>query len=122
MSWPIYRHSLFVLLALLASAAAAAETHYYTVTVDYSMRWLWVEARFSHPVDSISARSRSAGKFLADVRGCGEDPQIRLRNRRLMVPDDAVRCLNYTVDLQSAAKEYRNSRHLARQNIVVSPC
>ena len=121
MSWPIYRHSLFVLLALLASAAAAAETHYYPVTVDYSMRWLWVEARFSHPVDSISARSRSAGKFLADVRGCGEDPQIRLRNRRLMLPDDGVRCLNYTVDLQSAAKEYRNSRHLARQNIVVSP-
>ena len=121
MNLPGIRHSLIALLGLLASVPASAATHYYTVTVDYSMRWLWVEARFSHPVDSISARSRSAGKFLADVRGCSEDPQIRLRNRRLMLPDDGIRCLNYTVDLQKAAEEYRNSRHLVRQNIVVSP-
>jgi hypothetical protein len=38
-----------------------------------------------------------------------------------MLPDEGVRCLNYTVDLQRAATEYRNSRQLVRQNIVVSP-
>ena len=121
MNLPGLRLSLIALVVLLSSAPAKAQTHHYTVTVDYSMRWLWVEARFSHPVDSISARSRHAGKYLADVRGCDEDPQIRLRNRRLMLPEDGIRCLNYTVDLQRAAGEYRNSRHLVRQNIVVSP-
>ena len=60
-------------LLLATGALADSATHHYTVTVDYSMRWLWVEARFSRPVDSISARSRHAGKFLADVRGCGEE-------------------------------------------------
>jgi len=100
---------------------AAPATHDYTVTVDYSMTWLWVEARFSYPVQSVTARSRGAGRYLADVRGCGEDPKIRMRNRRMMLPEAGVRCLNYTVNLQQAAEEYRNSRNLAPQNIVVSP-
>lgn len=109
--------------ALLLSTPAGAErvTHDYTVTVDYSMSWLWVEARFSRPVDTVTARSRNAGRYLEDVRGCNEDPQIRMRNRRMMLPDGGVRCLNYTVDLNRAADEYRNSRNLAPQNIVVSP-
>ncbi len=104
-----------------ATASARSATHYYTVTVDYSLNWLWVEARFAHPVESITARSRSAGKYLADVRGCGEEPQIRMRNSRMMLPEGGVRCLNYTVDLKRAASEYRSARNLEPQNIVASP-
>lgn len=117
------KKTLTILPALLFSAVATANnvTHYYTVTVDYSMSWLWVEARFSRPVETVTARSRNAGRYLEDVRGCNEDPQIRLRNRRMMLPEGGVRCLNYTVDLQRAASEYRNSRNLDERNIVVSP-
>jgi hypothetical protein len=115
--------NLILLPALLfgAAAAAGAETHYYSVTVDYSLRVLWVEARFSHPVDSVTARARNAGRYLRDVRGCGEEPTIKMRNRRMMLPQDGIRCLNYTVDLEQAAQEYRNSRDLADNNIVASP-
>ena len=112
-----------MLLALWLNASASAEpvTHYYTVTVDYSLTWLWVEARFTHPVDSIAARSKNAAKYLLDVRGCDEDPEIRLRNRRMMLPADGIRCLNYTVDLKRVANEFRESRDLSSNNIVASP-
>lgn len=107
---------------LLTSASSAnGTTHHYTVTVDYSMSSLWVEARFSRPVNSVTARSRRAGRYLEDARGCDEDPQIRIRNRRMMLPEGGVRCLNYTVDLERAASAYRNSRNLDPQNIVASP-
>jgi len=108
-------------LLLSWSSVALGDTHYYTVTVDYSMSWLWVEARFGHEVETVTARSRNAGRFLEDVRGCNEDPEIRMRNRRMMLPEGGVRCLNYTVDLKRASAEYRNSRNLAPQNIVASP-
>ena len=113
-----------VFLPLLWSgvpAYAEAVTHHYTVTIDYSLSWLWVEARFGRPVDSVTARSRNAGRYLRDVRGCGEDPNIRMRNRRMMLPDDGIRCLNYTVDLKRVAEEFRNSRSLTENNIVASP-
>ena len=113
-----------VFLPLLWSgvpAYAEAVTHHYTVTIDYSLSWLWVEARFSRPVDSVTARSRNAGRYLRDVRGCGEDPNIRMRNRRMMLPDDGIRCLNYTVDLKRVAEEFRSSRSLTENNIVASP-
>jgi hypothetical protein len=110
-----------LLLALGDSVSAAAPSHYYTVTVDYSMSWLWVEARFDSPVESVTARSRNAGKYLADVRSCDSEADIRMRNRRMMLPEGGIRCLNYTVDLKRAAAEYRNARELAAQNIVVSP-
>lgn len=105
----------------VAAVAAESETHYYTVTVDYALSRLWVEARFGHTVDSVTARARNAGRYLLDVRGCEEEPQIRLRNRRMMLPENGVRCLNYTVDLGRAATEYRESRALHESNIVVSP-
>ena len=107
--------------ALLLQWAAAAEVHEYTVTVDYSLSNLFVEARFSSLVDSVTARSRSAGKYLVDARNCEEAKQIRLRNRRMMLPDDGISCLNYTVDLKRAASEYRSSRALAAGNVVASP-
>lgn len=104
-----------------SSASADSVTHHYTVTLDYSLSRLSVEARFGHPVETVTARSRGAGRYLADVRGCNEAPQIRLRNRRMMLPEGGVRCLNYTVDLKRASGEYRNAKNLAPQNIVASP-
>lgn len=44
-----------------------------------------------------------------------------MRNRRMMLPDHGITCLNYTVDLGRAAKENRNSKVLAPENIIVSP-
>jgi len=104
-----------------ADARAQPVVHDYTVTIDYSMTNLWVEARFRHPVESVTARSRDAGKFLVDVRGCDSTSNIRLRNRRMLLPEDGITCLNYTVDLGRAAKENRQNRTLSAQNIVVSP-
>ena len=114
---------LLALVFLLGSTATSAEpvTHQYTVSVDYSMSRLWVEARFSRPVNSVTARSHDAGKYLLDVRSCGDDQQIRMRNQRMMLPQRGVSCMNYTVDLEHAAKEHRYDEMLAPQNIIVSP-
>ena len=113
-----------LLLALLVGTgkpAIAGETHQYTITVDYLLSRLWVEARFDSPVKSITARFRSAGKYLLDVRSCENDQQIRMRNRRMMLPDAGIECLNYTIDLERAAKEHRSQRTLASNNVIVSP-
>lgn len=114
---------LLLLAFLFWAAAVPAEpaTHKYTVSVDYLMSRLWVEARFSHPVNSVIARSRDAGKYLLDVRSCDDDQQIRLRNRRMMLPAHGISCMNYTVDLGQAAKTHRFAKMLAPQNIIVSP-
>jgi hypothetical protein len=114
---------LLALAFLFAGMAAAAEpaTHRYTVTVDYLMSRLWVEARFNYPVNSVLARSRDAGKFLLDVRECSDDQQIRLRNRRMMLPEHGITCMNYTVDLEQAATAHRFGKMLAPENIIASP-
>lgn len=109
------------LLAAPASADNAIEIHEYTISVDYALTRLWVEARFAAPVTSIAARSRDAGKFLIDVRDCDNDQDIRLRNRRMMLPGNGVRCINYTVDLAKAARQDRNYHDLVASNMVVSP-
>jgi predicted metalloprotease with PDZ domain len=115
--------SMLLLAFLFSSTAASAEpvTHRYTVSVDYAMSRLWVEARFSHPVSSVIARSRDAGKYLLDVRGCSDDQQIRLRNQRMMLPEHGISCMNYTVDLGLAANAHRFGKLLAPENIIVSP-
>ena len=109
----------FLLLGMAVSAEPV--THSYTVSVDYSMSRLWVEARFSHPVDSVIARSRDAGDFLLDVRGCNDDQPIIMRNQRMMLPEYGISCMNYTVDLERAAKAHRYAEILAPQNVIVSP-
>lgn len=108
-------------MAAPAVADTSLKIHEYTISVDYALTRLWVEARFAVPVSSIAARSRDAGKFLIDVRDCDSDQSIRLRNRRMMLPDSGVRCINYTVDLARAARHDNNYRDLAATNIVVSP-
>lgn len=118
-----FRTILISIATLCCSASASAEpiTHLYTITVDYTLSRLSVEARFAHPIKSVTARSRNAGRYLLDVRECGDDANIRMRNRRMMLPDNGIDCLNYTVDLERAAREYRYARALSPQNIVASP-
>lgn len=107
--------------ALLAWTSASGATHHYTVNVDYALSRLTVEARYSEVIHSIRARSRDARQFLLDVRGCDDNANIRVRGRRLLLPDEGIKCLKYTVDLSRAATEYRGARYLANQNVVVSP-
>jgi len=109
------------LAPLQAFADTRVEIHDYTISVDYSLSRLWVEARFASSIRSIAARSRDAGKYLIDVRSCNQDKVIRMRNRRMMLPDDGIRCINYTVDLARAARHDRNYRDLDPGNIIVSP-
>ncbi len=109
------------LASLQAHADTQVELHHYTISVDYALSRLWVEARFASPIDSIAARSRDAGKYLLDVRSCDEDQTIRMRNRRMMLPASGIRCINYTVDLARAARHDKNYRDLDPGNIIVSP-
>jgi hypothetical protein len=119
---PPISYAAFALLLLLGHVAVAEPiTHSYIVTVDYSLSTLWVEARFDRPVVSVTARSRDAGKFLTDARSCGDDQNIKMRNRRMMLPEQGITCLNYTVDLGRVAKENRSSKLLAPENIIASP-
>lgn len=119
--------SLTALLATLfihcgsAVAAPSADVHYYTISVDYTLSRLWVEARFSASVHSVTARSPDAGKLLLDARDCDSSEQIRMRNRRMLLPTNGIRCMNYTVDLERAAREIRHNRNLLPSNIIVSP-
>jgi hypothetical protein len=105
----------------VSGVSAASVTHHYTVTADYSLSRLSIEARFAKPVHSVTARSREAGKFLLDVGGCAADQQIKMRNRRMLLPEHGISCLNYTVDLARAAEENRNSHLLLPGNIIASP-
>ncbi|MGI9202515.1 MAG: hypothetical protein ACR2Q3_00810 [Woeseiaceae bacterium] len=110
-----------VFALLFSYTYAFGAPHYYTINVDYALSRLTVEARYSEAVDSIRARSRKASRFVLDARGCEDNAKIRIRSRRLLLPDDGIECLKYTVDLDRAAKEYRGARNLSSQNIVVSP-
>ena len=115
-----------VLAALLiycgsAVAASSPDVHYYTISIDYTLSRLWVEARFSPTVDSVTARSRDAGKFLLDARNCDSSEQIRMRNQRMLLPAKGIRCMNYTVDLERAARQERHNRNLLPGNVIVSP-
>ncbi|MFQ5983770.1 MAG: hypothetical protein ACE5KS_10415, partial [Woeseiaceae bacterium] len=107
--------------ALAAGGTAAVDIHYYTVSIDYTMSRLWVEALFDPSVDTVTARARNAGKFLVDARDCGSAEQIRMRNRRMLLPTAGVRCMYYTVDLERAARQERLNRSLLPGNVIVSP-
>ncbi len=104
-----------------AVAMPSPDIHYYTITVDYTLSRLWVEARFSPSVDGVTARSRHAGKFLIDARDCDSSEQLRMRNRRMLLPEKGIRCMNYTVDLERAARQERQNRSLSPSNVIVSP-
>ena len=123
LKWPLSSAPLLALISLLGSVSDAAEpvVHHYTVSIDYAMSRLWVEARFGQAVNSVTARSHDAGKYLLDVRSCDDDHRIRMRNQRMMLPQHGISCMNYTVDLERAAQEHRYDEMLAPENIIVSP-
>ena len=104
-----------------AAAATGPDIHYYTITVDYTLSRLTVEARFKPSVNTVTARSRDAGRFLIDARDCESSEQIRMRNRRMLLPPNGINCMNYTVDLERAARQERHNRSLLPDNVMVSP-
>jgi hypothetical protein len=114
-----------VRVSLLASSAAslayAEAPHQYRVSIDAGMNRMAVEARFASPVDAVAARSGDAGEFLIEVRDCDDAAPIRLRNQRMMLPAGGIRCMNYTVDLDEAARSVDHNRSLAPGNMVASP-
>lgn len=109
-------------LAIFASVANAT-THEYVVSFDSDMRRMQVAASFGEPVDNVAARSRDAGDYLGNVRDCtiAEDRRIRIRNRRMLLPQDGITCLTYTIDLQRAARNERRNTSLVKSNFIVSP-
>ncbi|MFQ5609571.1 MAG: hypothetical protein ACE5F8_04800, partial [Woeseiaceae bacterium] len=112
----------FLLISLLlANASALAATHEYRVSVNEDMSRLAVEARFAKPIESISARSADARRFVTDARHCDVDQRIRMRNRRMLLPDGGVDCIRYEVDLERAARSERRNTVLDESNIIVSP-
>lgn len=120
------RHPLTLLClslgALLAQTVARADVeHQYVVSVDQELRELRVEARFSRPINSVTARARDAGELLSDVQDCDTSKRLRMRNRRMMLPTGGIRCMNYTVNLARAAREERRNLSLSDDNILVSP-
>lgn len=116
---PPRRCSALLLFALAVCQAAAA--HDYRVAVDAGMTRMSIEARFSGPVDTVTAKSNEAGEFLIDAWDCGNGNPIRLRNQRMMLPVAGVRCMNYTVDLEKAARSEPQNRSLAPGNRLISP-
>ncbi len=110
------------LLLVFGQQGAAAEiVHDYSVSVDPELSVLRVEARFSKPITSVTARAREAGRLLLDVQDCDANERLLMRNRRMMLPASGIRCMNYTVDLERAAREERRNRYLLDDNVVVSP-
>ena len=109
----------WVLLGVLLAPLAGA--HEYRVEVDAALSHMRVEARFQEPVDTVTAQSNDAGDFLLDAWDCGSGTPIRLRNRRMMLPVDGVTCMDYTVDLERAARHQQQNRALSPANRLISP-
>lgn len=110
------------LIGLLAQGHAAADVvHHYTVSINDNLSQLRVNARFSQPITSVTARSGDAGDLLTDVRDCDAEEPLRMRNRRMMLPRGGIRCLDYTVDLARAARDERRNLNLSEDNVLVSP-
>ena len=115
---PAARLCALVSCALLAPLAGA---HDYRIQVDAGLSHMRVAARFSEPVDAVTAKSGDAGDFLIEAWDCANDTPIRLRNSRMMLPVDGISCMNYTVDLERAARHERQNRSLSAGNRLISP-
>lgn len=113
--------SFAMIASVTATRALAEEHHVYTVRVDPNLETMSVSALFAEPVRSVSARSNEAGRYLSGARNCGDDSPLRIRNRRLLLPSSGLTCLEYTVDLEDAARAERRNAVLAGENFVVSP-
>jgi len=107
---------------LLASGVAGAgDVPEYSVRVDSALHELRVEAHFTVPVRTIAARSRDAHRHISNVRDCATGKRIRTRGRRMLLPQNGLRCITYRVDLRQAAAADRRNNTLSPANVVVSP-
>ena len=110
---------IYIVAVVFCTPAAAA--HRYTVRVDTALDTLRVSARFNAPVDSVRARHRSAARFLVDAADCETGRPLERRGRTLVPVEDAVSCVDYVIDLRSAAAAERRNEGLAPDNVIVSP-
>ena len=87
------------------------------------MQRMDVTASFGESVHRIAARSGDARDYVSNVRSCSPDDEhpLRIRYRRVRLPDAGIRCLSYSVDLERAARSERRNASLAASNIIVSP-
>lgn len=108
--------TLLWLLAMLPVCAVAADFDY-TVRVDETLATLAVTARFSEPVDELSARSRSAPQYLGRAETC-DGVALRPDGRRIR--SDDLTCIRYTFDLAAAARSERRNASLDRSNVLIA--
>jgi len=115
-----------VALALLGPCVArygmaSPAVQRYTISLDAGLSTMTVEARYASPVFGVRARSGSAGRYLAAASDCDTNRVIRLRNRRMLLPDSGIDCLHYTVDFAGAARHDNRYRDIEAANAIVSP-
>jgi hypothetical protein len=113
--------ALLSVVLLGSSMLSAADDYEYAVDVDSSLAQLRVVARFATAISNVSARSRTAAQFLIDAEDCDSGKRIEIRNRRMLLPQQGVQCLRYSIDLRKAAQAERRNESLDTRNIVVSP-
>jgi len=108
--------------ALLSfSTAVAGASHEYRVTADTELGRLEIVARFGAAVTAISVRSRTAEQFLVEARDCDSGKRVETRGRNMLLANEGIRCLKYSVDLAKAVSMERRNEYLHGANVVVSP-
>jgi hypothetical protein len=111
---------LLVLITGISNSAVAA-VHEYTVRLDAALDRMLVEAQFALPVRELRVRSREGARFLESATDCQTGDEITKRGRHLEIPPAGISCVEYVVDLASAASDERRNHTLARDNLVVAP-
>ena len=89
--------------------------------LDGALDKLRVEARFASPVRELRVRSREGGRYLENASDCRSGQIFPQRGRHLEIPQEGTTCVEYVVDLRSAAADERRNASLAPDNAVVSP-
>lgn len=117
---PLWRPAVALLL-LASGSSVAASAHDYGVRVDASLDTLHVVARFARQVDAVRARHSSARRFLLDATDCKTGLPLERRGRELSASQGSLSCIDYVVDLKSAAAAERLNEGLAADNVVASP-
>ena len=123
--YPAYHEThlrtIIIYIVALLSCAPAAAAHQYIVHVDATLETLRVSARFDSPADSLRARHSSADRFLLGAEDCETGLPLERRGRALASPRNSFSCVDYVVDLRSAAAADRRNEGLSPDNVVVSP-
>jgi hypothetical protein len=106
---------------LITAANSRAAEHEYTVRFDSDLGEMHVEAQFAEPVSELRVRSREGGRFLKRAADCETGRTFEKRGRHLEIAPSTTPCIEYVVDLRSAAADERRNETLASDNIVVPP-